>query len=523
MSIELQALCKRFPVKPVLNGISTKFPTGHVSVIVGNNGSGKSTLLNCVLGLLPFEEGKIKVDNNGVAYDIAPETLNAIPIHVRQKIGYIFQHKALWQHLTVLDNLMHPLAKIRKKNPSEALEKAKEYFDLIELQSEHFKKYPNELSGGEQRKVAIARTLAMEPELLFIDELEANLDHTALKLTLRILKEKFVDENKTIVIVSHNLEMLEQFVPYVSILHKGQIIETGMGIGDLLSKECSSAEMSKVIRDSVDQSTSKWFVVSRGLETAVKISEMNLAEPDLSKLLIEIGATIARLIRSYDPTGEHLLLISTKISTDHSASEVRIRCAEKTDGFILDGQEVPKLSTLVNVKGYEDGRNVFGLAADYIQQLVDSQGITLKKKVEGQQYYSLIDRFFEKNGEGLFYQFTPRHPLISGAYRIAIPIDDRRRDEKNSYYEFSTTTQNVYLIGCSVDGEVKGVISVDTNSPLPWSDFMVQQLVLIGNMVAIAIKNHELGISNPTTPNGNAAQPDRRAEDRRKQESRVED
>jgi len=284
-----------------------------------------------------------------------------------------------------------------------------------------------------------------------------------------------------------------------------------MGIGDLLSKECSSAEMSKVIRDSVDNSTSKWFVVSRGLETAVKISEMNLAEPDLSKLLIDIGTTIARLIRSYDPTGEHLLLISTKISTDHSASDVRIRCAEKTEGFILDGQEVPKLSTLVNVTGYQDGRNVFALAANYVQQLVENQGITLNKKVEAQQHYSLIDRFFEKNGEGLFYQFTPRHPLISGAYRIAIPIEDRRRDEKNSYYEFSTTTQNVYLIGCSVDGEVKGVISVDTNSPLPWSDFMVQQLVLIGNMVAIAIKNHAL--TTPATPNGNSARPERPSED----------
>jgi ABC-type polar amino acid transport system ATPase subunit len=514
----VQALSKRFPAKPpkpVLHGISAKFPTGQVSVIVGNNGSGKSTLLNCVLGLLPFEEGTIKVDNDGVQYDIQPETLNAIPIQVRQKIGYIFQHKALWQHLTVLDNLIHPLSKIRKKTASEALDKAKEYFDLLELKAEHFNKYPNELSGGEQRKVAIARTLAMEPELLFIDELEANLDHSALKLTLRILEKQFVDQKKTIVIVSHNLEMLEPFVPFVSILHQGQIIETGMGIGELLSKECSSAEMSKAIRDSVDNSTSKWFVVSRGLETAVKISEMNLAEPDLSKLLIDIGRTIARLIRSYDPTGEHLLLISTKIAIDHSSSDVRIRCTEKTEGFILDGQEVPKLSTLVNVTGYQDGRNVYGLAADYVQQLVGDQPITLKKKDHFQQHYSLIDRFFEKNGEGLFYQFTTRHPVITGAYRIAIPIDERRRDEKNSYYEFSTTTQNVYLIGCSVDGEVKGVISIDTNSPLPWSDFMVQQLVLLGNMVAIAIKNHDRAFTSPES-NGNPAPPDSGTEDRPK-------
>lgn len=512
MPIQIEDVSKTFPVKRVLNGISASFPTGHVSVIVGKNGSGKSTLLNCVLGLLPFENGTIKVENNGLKYDLTSDTDHEIPLAIRQKIGYIFQQKALWQHLTVMNNLVHPLTKIRKLTPAQAQEKAKEYFDAIKLKSEHNNKYPNELSGGEQRKVAIARTLAMEPELLFIDELEANLDHSALKLTLQILDERFVAKEKTIVIVSHNLEMLEPFVPYVSILHEGQIVETVHGIGELMSKECASPEMAKVIRESVDNSTNKWFVVSRGLETAVRISEMNLAEPDLSKLLVEIGSIISKLISSYDPTGEHLLLISTKIKTDQSTADVRIRCAERTQRFMLDGDAVPKLGTLVNVADLQDGLSSYEFAPDYVQQLVESQGITLGKKVEFQEHYSLIDRFFDKNGQGLNYQFTPRHPLIAGAYRIAIPIDERRRDEKKSYYEFSSTTKNVYLIGCSVDGEVKGVISVDTNSPTPWSDFMVQQLVLIGNMVAIAIKNHELGFSSPSPPNGN---PDRRTQERR--------
>jgi hypothetical protein len=244
---------------------------------------------------------------------------------------------------------------------------------------------------------------------------------------------------------------------------------------------------------------------------------MNLAEPDLSKLLIDIGKTISKFVSSYDPTGEHLLLISTKIVTSGSASDVRIRCAEKTKNFTLDGNEALRLSTLVRITPDYHGLNVYELAPDSVDQLVSKQGITLEKKAEAQQHYSLIDRFFDKNGEGLQYQFTKRHRPIDGAYRIAIPIDERRRDEKHSYYEFSTTTKNVYLIGCSVDGEVKGVISIDTDSPNSWSDFMVQQLVLIGNMVAIAIKNHELGLSSSSPSNPNH---DRRAEERRRAEQR---
>src|ERR1051325_1139262 len=492
MPIQISDVCKEFQIKRVLNGISASFPTGEVSVIVGQNGSGKSTLLNCVVGLLPFEQGKIEVEIDDVKYDLASENQSEIPIKIRKKIGYIFQHKALWQHLTILDNIIHPLTKIHKKSNTVALDLAKEYLDLIALKPEHYTRYPSELSGGEQRKVAIARTLAMRPDLLFIDELEANLDHTALNLTLDIINKKLIKEKKTIIIVSHNLEMLEEFVPNISILHDGKIIESGKGVNDLLSKECASAEIARVIRESVNSSTSKWFVANRGLETAVSISEINLAEPDLSKLLTQIGKTISKLISSYEPIAQHLLLISTKIAKGKS-SNVRIRCAEKTKEFVLDGSEAPTLAPLVDVTDdFWEGQNVYKFKADYIEQLESNHGITLRKKTQAQRHYSLIDRFFDKNGKGISYQYTERHQRIPGAHRIAIPIAAHRTDEKNSYYEFSQRTKNVYLIGCSVDNEVKGVISIDTDSREPWTDFMVQQLVLIGNMVAVAIKNHEV-------------------------------
>lgn len=516
MAIEISEVSKQFPKKRVLDGITASFPTGDVSVIVGQNGSGKSTLLNCVVGLLPFERGNINVEiaaanaeheetrHKCVKYDLSSDSPGSIPAEIRQRIGYIFQHKALWQHLKVIDNLVHPLTKVRKLPYAAAMEQAQDYLRLIDLKPEHYKRYPNELSGGEQRKVAIARTLAMEPELLLIDELEANLDHSALKLTLEIIKSRFIDRNKTLVIVSHNLQMLEEFMPHISILHDGRIIESCKGVDDLLSKEYSSPEIAKTIRDSVDSSTTKWFVASQSLQTAIRISETNLAERDLSKALTEIGNSIFKLICIYDPTANHLLLISTKI-VENGLDEVRIRCAQKTCDFNLDGSEASTLTELVTVNNEWDSRgDTYSFKEDYVTQLECRQGVTLGKKAELQhshsQYHSLIDRFFDKNVKGLSYQFTERHHPIPNAYRIGIPIPATRDNEKKSYYEFSKRTKHVYLIGCSVDDEVKGVISIDTDSEKRWSDFMVQQLVFVGNMVAIAIKNHEL-TAEPSAPN----------------------
>ena len=500
MPINISNLCKEFQVPgKVLKDITTSFPSEDITVVIGKNGSGKSTLLNCVVGLLPFEQGRVEVDIDCVRYGLGVDDQNQIPINIRKKIGYIFQQKALWQHLTVIKNLVHPLTKVHKLSQKQALQRAEEYLELIELNKEHYNKYPNELSGGQQRRVAIARTLSIEPNLLLIDELEANLDQTGLKLTLQIIKNKFIDQKRTVMIVSHSIDLLEQFTPHILLLDDGRIVESARGIKELLCKDHLTPQTSKIIKESVDSSSSRWFLANQSLEAAIRISEINIAEKDLSKLLTEIGKEISQLITRFDPEAQHLLLIATKLKNGSSPPEVRIRCAEKTDEFILNGDEVPKLSKIVSKTGLKDGRAIYEFKSECSEEFRTNKGITLEKKPTS-GHDSLIDMMFDTNGTGLFYKFTERHPEIFGAYNISVPIPEERMIEKLSYYEFSKGTQNVYLIGCSVAKEVKGIISIDTYSEKKWSDFIVQQLILVGNMVAIAIKHHEeTEVVKPTT------------------------
>lgn len=504
MPINITSLSKEFQSsKKVLADVTTELPSNDISVIIGKNGSGKSTLLNCIGGLLTFENGKIQIDiPQAMNFNLESGNRIIIPKDSRIKIGHIFQQKVLWNHLSIIDNIVHPLTKVHRVPKEQAVERAKQYLNLLKVEESLYKKYPSQLSGGQQRKVAIARTLSMEPELLLIDELEANLDQSSLKLTMEIIKEKYIDTRKTVLIISHSIDMLEQFVPHIIVLNEGEVIESAKGAKELLIKEYDStpkynrAAKIKIIKDSVDSSSSRWFLANQSLETAIKISEINLAERDINKLFNLIGKEISKLISRFEPEREHLLLIATKSKdTGTTKAEVKIRCAEKSDGFLLNGNEVKKLNGLVEEKSLDQGQTVYQFVQSHWDLFQNKSGFNLEKKSspDTSAHDSLIDLMFDKNGELTEFQYTERHPIIKGAYNIAIPIpnDNKHQTERMSYYEFSKNTRNVYLIGCKIDKEVKGIISIDTCAENKWSDFIIQQLILIGNMVAIAIKNHE--------------------------------
>jgi hypothetical protein len=286
------------------------------------------------------------------------------------------------------------------------------------------------------------------------------------------------------------------------------VVESGRGITQLLCKEHLTPEEDRIIKQSVDSSSSRWFNANLSLQAAIRISEINIAEKDLSKLLCEIGKEISTLINRFDPEAQHLLLIATKLQTASSSPEVRIRSAEKTPSFVLDGNEARKLTKIIDKGIYNKaaGRIEFDFKSEYRSQFHSDRGLTLERKEDltASGHDSLIDMMFDTNGKGLSYQFTERHPQIIGACNISVPIPAERDDERLSYYEFSKKTRNVYLIGCIVGGEVKGIISIDTYSEKKWSNFIVQQLILVGNMVAIAIKHHEeiVVVVKPTTPTG---------------------
>jgi ABC-type polar amino acid transport system ATPase subunit len=494
MEINLSGLSKGIESEGKgLIDLTTIIPANDITVIIGKNGSGKSTLLNCIAGIVPFQKGTIEVNIPGLAYTLNSVDETIIPVDIRKKIGYVFQHKALWNHLTALENITHPLIHVHGLTRGDAQQKAVEYWNLIQLKEDDLKKYPGDLSGGEQRKVAIVRTLVIEPEFLLIDELEANLDQSALKLTLEIIKTKYIDTKKTVLIVSHNIDLLEQFTPRILLLNNGRLIENAKGINELLYTTGAAVNTTRIFKETLDSSSSRWFFANQSTESVIKISEINIQEDDINIAFTKIGQEILNLITKFDPENAHLIIISTKSKDDAGNAEVKMRCAEKTANFILDGKDIVKLTGIVSFSNANNGVAVYSFIPDHNNYIQSKKGISIgnKEPAGSSVHDSLIDLMFESNSSGLCYKYSDRHEEIKGAYNITIPIDPGRKLERDSYFEFSRQTKNVYLIGCMINGEIKGIISIDTHSGKKWSDFIVQQLILIGNMVAITIKNHE--------------------------------
>jgi ABC-type polar amino acid transport system ATPase subunit len=505
MPIQITGVSKVYPKsKKVLDIGGICLPANDITVILGKNKSGKTTLLKCVGGLLAFDSGEIVVSIPAagsvpaINYTLQPG--KRIGADLRRRIGYIFQEMLLWNHLSVIDNITHPLTRVHPNvSREEALKRARDRLGRFGINDDDdLHCYPSKLSGGQQRKVAIARTLAIKPDLLLIDELEANLDQESIKLVMEIIKDDFINEKKTVLMVSHSIDLLEEFNPHILELHEGKEIACEKGVTGLLTKDYETKERAKLIKDSVDSSTSRWFLAKQSLEAAIRLSEINLAEKSIDVLFVKMGEELSKLISQFEPDAEHLLLISTPIKRQDrdSTNKVLIRCAEQSQDFRLDGSEAKKLEPFVQTLSVQDGKHTFEFVKGHRSRFETHGGFALKNK-PGTEGSSLIDIFLETNGEKLKYRCSKRHDEIKGVYHIPIPIPkdpadpDRWETERRSYYQFSTETGGVYLIGCTINDEVKGIISIDTTSEQKLSNFLIQQLILIGNMVAIAIKNHE--------------------------------
>ena len=168
--IEVQGLCKSFDGKVVLRDIDAFFEAGKTSLIIGQSGSGKTVFMKCVVGLLQADAGNLSYDGRDFLRLSKREKKNLL-----KEMGMIFQSAALFDSMTVLENVMFPLNMFSSKTRIEIENRAKFCLDRVNL-SEAYLKYPDELSGGMQKRVAIARAIALNPKYLFCDEPNSGLD-----------------------------------------------------------------------------------------------------------------------------------------------------------------------------------------------------------------------------------------------------------------------------------------------------------------------------------------------------------
>lgn len=215
--ISIKNLNKYYGDIKVLNDISIDIKKGEIFAIVGHSGAGKSTLLRCVNGLEEYLDGSLKVNNK----EIKALSKNELR-EFRKNIGMIFQHFSLVQRKTVYDNVALPL-QLWGYDKKHIDKKVKELLALVGLENK-LNSYPKELSGGQKQRVAIARALSLEPDVLLSDEATSALDPNTTTSILNLLKEINEKLNITIVLVTHEMEVVKQIAQKALLLEHGNII-----------------------------------------------------------------------------------------------------------------------------------------------------------------------------------------------------------------------------------------------------------------------------------------------------------
>ena len=197
--IEIKNLCKQFEDRQVLKDISAVFENGKTNLIIGQSGSGKTVLMKNLVGLLDPTSGDILYDGRDFVAMSKKEK-----IMLRREMGMIFQSAALFDSLTVLENVMFPLDMFSDMNLRERIHRARTCLDRVNL-TDTEKKYPGEISGGMQKRVAIARAIALNPQYLFCDEPNSGLDPKTSLVIDDLLRGITQEFNITTIINTHDM------------------------------------------------------------------------------------------------------------------------------------------------------------------------------------------------------------------------------------------------------------------------------------------------------------------------------
>ncbi len=202
-----------------LNKVSFNLVKGKVLVIMGPSGSGKSTLIRTINGLETFDEGELNVLGIKIDSNIDERKIKKI----RRRVGMVFQQFNLFPHLTILENITLAPINVQKRHQTEAEEFGMYLLSQMGIDS-HAKKYPNQLSGGEQQRVAIVRALALKPELLLFDEPTSALDPERVNEVLDAMRN-LANQGMTMVVVTHEIDFAKEVSDKVLFLDNGKVIE----------------------------------------------------------------------------------------------------------------------------------------------------------------------------------------------------------------------------------------------------------------------------------------------------------
>ncbi|MBW4890988.1 ATP-binding cassette domain-containing protein [Mucilaginibacter sp. HMF5004] len=214
--IETINIHKTFGDNYVLKGIDVELKAGRNNLIIGGSGSGKTTLLKCIVGLHKPEEGEVIYDGQNFTQMDFEER-----VPIRKQIGMLFQSSALFDSMTVQDNIIFPLNLFTTMSKKEKIERANFCLERVNLAGKN-KLFPAELSGGMKKRVGIARAISMQPKYLFVDEPNSGLDPKTSILIDELIAEITEEYQTTTVIVTHDMNSVMGIGDHIIFLHNGQ-------------------------------------------------------------------------------------------------------------------------------------------------------------------------------------------------------------------------------------------------------------------------------------------------------------
>ncbi len=217
--VSIKDVHKSFGDLEVLKGISMDIMKGECICIIGPSGSGKSTLIRCVNALNDIQQGSIKVEGQEV------NDPGLDKLELRKKVGMVFQQYNLFPHKTALENIMMAPVHVLKKDEKEVEELARELVKKVRLEGKE-ESYPGELSAGQQQRVAIARSLAMSPDVMLFDEVTAALDPETVKEVLVTIQD-LAEEGMTCILVTHEMGFAREVANHIYFTDRGVIVEHG--------------------------------------------------------------------------------------------------------------------------------------------------------------------------------------------------------------------------------------------------------------------------------------------------------
>lgn len=224
--VQLRRLCKAFGrQKVLLDHADLEVRPGETLAIIGESGSGKSILLKIIMGLVDADSGQVLFKGRDVA-QMEQENLDDL----RREVGYVFQNDALFDSMTVLDNIGYAMREHTKASPEEIRARAIECLEKVGLEAWRLDLYPSELSGGQRKRVGIARAVAIKPEVVFYDEPTQGLDPQSITLIGRLIEELQAELQATSVIVTHDMRTAFTVADRIALLHEGQFQYVGTPI-----------------------------------------------------------------------------------------------------------------------------------------------------------------------------------------------------------------------------------------------------------------------------------------------------